>query len=98
MSSVQTPIHSGFSMASTADEVLAGIDLTGKTAIVTGGYSGIGTETTRALHAARARVIVPARDLAKARTNLEGIYVEIESIEPPDPSSIRCFVDFYLAR
>src|ERR1700754_2164711 len=98
MSSVQTPIHSGFSMASTADEVLAGIDLTGKTAIVTGGYSGIGTETTRALHAAGARVIVPARDLAKARTNLEGIDVEIESMDLADPASIDAFVEQFLAR
>ena len=98
MSSVQTPIHSGFSMASTADEVLAGIDLTGKTAIVTGGYSGIGTETTRALHAAGARVIVPARDLAKARKALEGIDVEIEAMDLADPASIDAFAEGFLAR
>jgi NAD(P)-dependent dehydrogenase (short-subunit alcohol dehydrogenase family) len=98
MSSVQTPIHSGFTMASTADEVLAGIDLTGKTAIVTGGYSGIGTETSRALHAAGARVIVPARDLAKARKALEGIDVEIESMDLADPASIDAFAEHFLAR
>ncbi len=98
MSSVQAPIHSGFTMASTADEVLAGIDLTGKTAIVTGGYSGIGTETSRALRAAGARVIVPARDLAKARKVLEGIDVEIEPMDLADPASIDAFAERFLAR
>src|ERR1700744_304293 len=98
MPRLQAPIHPGFSAATTADEVLAGIDLTGKTAIVTGGYSGIGTETTRALHAAGARVIVPARDLAKARTNLEGIDVEIESMDLADPASIDAFVEQFLPR
>jgi NAD(P)-dependent dehydrogenase (short-subunit alcohol dehydrogenase family) len=98
MSSVQTPIHSGFSMASTADDVLAGIDLTGRTAIVTGGYSGIGTETTRALRAAGARVIVPARDLAKARKSLDGMDVEIEPMDLADPASIDAFAGRFLAR
>jgi NAD(P)-dependent dehydrogenase (short-subunit alcohol dehydrogenase family) len=98
MSSVQTPIHSGFSMASTADEVLAGIDLSGKTAIVTGGYSGIGTETSRALRAAGARVIVPARDLAKARKALDGIDVTVEPMDLADPASIDAFAERFLAR
>ncbi|MDQ2764210.1 MAG: oxidoreductase, partial [Pseudomonadota bacterium] len=45
----QFPISSGFGMRTTAAEVLNGIDLTGKTALVTGGYSGLGLETVRAL-------------------------------------------------
>ena len=57
----QAPIHSGFGPNATAREVLRGHDLTDKTAIVTGGYSGIGLETTRALAEAGATVIVPAR-------------------------------------
>lgn len=97
MSRTQTPIHSGFSAASTAQEVLAGIDLTGKTAIVTGGYSGIGTETTRALRAAGAHVIVPARDLAKARTALQGIDVEIAAMDLVDPASVDAFAETFLA-
>ncbi len=46
---------------STAGDVLSGIDLTGRTAVVTGGSSGIGLAVTRALAAAGAHVIVPAR-------------------------------------
>ncbi|MDR6956020.1 NADP-dependent 3-hydroxy acid dehydrogenase YdfG, partial [Ancylobacter sp. 3268] len=57
----QTPIGSGFGAASTAMEVISGIDLSGKLAIVTGGASGLGLETTRALLHAGAEVIVPAR-------------------------------------
>ncbi|MBY0423823.1 MAG: SDR family NAD(P)-dependent oxidoreductase, partial [Parvularculaceae bacterium] len=57
----QAPIGSGFSAKSTAEDVMRGVDLKGKVAVVTGGYSGIGVETTAALARAGARVIVPAR-------------------------------------
>lgn len=53
----QHKIGSGFGPDSTADEVLAGIDLTGKLAIVTGGYSGLGLETTKALARDRKSVV-----------------------------------------
>lgn len=49
MNDKQVPIGSGFGPHTTADEVLAGLDLSGKRAIVTGGHSGLGLETTRAL-------------------------------------------------
>ena len=52
-------------------EVIQGNDLSGKVAIVTGGYSGIGLETAQALASAGAKVIVPARDLDRARKALE---------------------------
>jgi NAD(P)-dependent dehydrogenase (short-subunit alcohol dehydrogenase family) len=55
-----------FGFASTASEVLDGVDLTGKTALVTGANSGIGFETARALSEAGAAVIVAARDQEKA--------------------------------
>lgn len=57
----QRPIDSGFGARSTGAEVLEGIDLSGRLAIVTGGYSGLGLETVRALSGAGASVIVPAR-------------------------------------
>jgi hypothetical protein len=51
---IETLITTPFGADSTAAEVLAGIDLTGKGAIVTGSSSGIGIETARALAAAGA--------------------------------------------
>ena len=73
----QKPLGSGFHAKSEPHEILAGIDLTGKTAIVTGGYSGIGLETTRALAGAGATVIVPVRDPVKAEENLSSIEGDI---------------------
>lgn len=55
-----------FNATSTADDVLNGVDLNGKTAVVTGANSGIGLETARALAVAGADVIVTARDAGKA--------------------------------
>jgi len=94
----QKPIPSGFGFSSTAPEVLAGRDLTGKTAIVTGGYAGIGLETTRVLGEAGATVIVPARSAGKARANLEGIpRVELGAIDLLEPESIDAFAKGFLA-
>jgi NAD(P)-dependent dehydrogenase (short-subunit alcohol dehydrogenase family) len=56
-------ITSSFTAASTAADVIAGIDLTGKRAIVTGGASGIGVETARALAGAGAEVTIAVRDV-----------------------------------
>src|SRR4051812_26629664 len=61
MPTPQQPIGSGFGARSTADEVLDGIDLTGRVAIVTGGYSGLGLETSLSLARSGATVVVPAR-------------------------------------
>jgi NAD(P)-dependent dehydrogenase (short-subunit alcohol dehydrogenase family) len=97
MTATQRPIQSGFNATSTATEVLAGIDLHGKTAIITGGYSGIGTETTRALRNAGARVIVPARDRAKAAVSLENIDVEVETMDLSDPASVDAFAQQFVA-
>jgi NAD(P)-dependent dehydrogenase (short-subunit alcohol dehydrogenase family) len=60
-------------MTSTADEVLAGIDLSGKRVLVTGVSSGIGAETARALVARGAEVVGAARDLAKAEKTLAAV-------------------------
>ena len=56
---------SEFGFESTADEVLAGHDLNGRTALVTGGYSGLGKETARAMAAKGAHVILAGRDATK---------------------------------
>ncbi len=85
----QAPLPSGFGMRSTASDVLAGIDLAGRNVIVTGGYSGIGVETTRALAAAGAHVTVPARTPQKARAALAGLAnVELARARP-DGSGIH---------
>jgi len=70
-------------------------DLRGKTAIVTGGSAGIGLETTRALSSAGARVIVPARDVAKA-TAAVGKLGTVEPMELTEPASIAAFADRFL--
>jgi NAD(P)-dependent dehydrogenase (short-subunit alcohol dehydrogenase family) len=94
MSTRQAPIGSGFGASTTASEVISGSDLSGKTAIVTGGYSGIGLETTRALSSAGAKVIVPARDHEKAATALRDLAdVEIEEMDLLDPASVDAFAD-----
>lgn len=94
----QEPLGSGFGARSTASEVIAGTDLTGKVAIVTGGNTGIGLETTRVLASAGATVIVPARDVEKARKNLQGIpRVEIEAMDMMAPGSIDAFCAKFIA-
>lgn len=56
---------STFGFESTADEVLEGKDLSGRTALITGGYSGLGMETARAMAAKGAHVILSGRDATK---------------------------------
>lgn len=68
-----------FSAQSTSDDVLAGIDLKGKRALVTGVSAGLGVETARALGAHGAEVIGTARDLGKARTATAPILADIEA-------------------
>ncbi|MFC0440060.1 SDR family NAD(P)-dependent oxidoreductase [Kutzneria buriramensis] len=94
----QHKIGTGFGATSTAAEVLAGIDLTGKLALVTGGYSGIGLETTRALVDAGARVIVPARRPDNARGALSELTnVEVDELDLGDLASVAAFADRFLA-
>jgi NAD(P)-dependent dehydrogenase (short-subunit alcohol dehydrogenase family) len=77
---------------------MAGVDLSGQTVIVTGGASGIGLETTRALSAAGATVVVPARDPKRARAVTGGMArIEIEQLDLADPPSIRAFAARFLA-
>jgi NAD(P)-dependent dehydrogenase (short-subunit alcohol dehydrogenase family) len=98
MNTAQHKIGSGFGARSTADDVLTGIDLTGRLALVTGGYSGLGLETTRALAKAGAHVVVPARRPGAARENLAGVEgVETDELDLGDLESVRAFADRFLA-
>lgn len=95
---LQQPLNTGFNAQSTTADVIKGIDLNGKIAIVTGGNAGIGLETTKTLAAAGATVIVPARDAEKATRNLDGITnVEIERMDIMDPVSIETFAQKFLS-
>ena len=95
ISNLQKPIISGFDSKSDADKIVKEKDLSGKIAIVTGGYSGIGLETTRALVAIGAKVIIPAKRTEVAVQNLEGI-VSKENIVEMDLgnlNSVRKFTE-----
>ncbi len=89
----QIPIGSGFGPKPSAAEVMAGIDLSHKTAIVTGGYSGIGLETTRALEAAGADVVAPARrpDAAEKSLREAGLNAKVMAMDLTDLSTVRRF-------
>ena len=95
----QNPLGSGFAPKSEPEQILEGIDLTGKTAVVTGGYSGIGFETTKALASKGAHVIVPVRTPAKAAENLgalEGTVagsIETRQMDLADLSTVAVFAD-----
>jgi NAD(P)-dependent dehydrogenase (short-subunit alcohol dehydrogenase family) len=99
MPTPQAPIKSGYGARTEALEAAGGRDLTGKVAIVTGGYSGLGLETTKALAAAGAIVIVPARTPEKAQKALVDIpNVEQASLDLADPRSIDAFAGGFLSR
>ena len=94
MSRITTP----FTYDSTAAEVIAGVDLTGRRAVVTGGASGIGVETVRALAAAGAEVTLAVRNTAAGERTAAGIiestgnsHVFVAPIELADRESVRAF-------
>jgi NAD(P)-dependent dehydrogenase (short-subunit alcohol dehydrogenase family) len=85
----QHPVESPFGARSTASEIAAAANLKNKTVIVTGGYSGIGLETTRALASAGARVIVTVRSPEKAQAALDGLKVETVALDLSEPDSLE---------
>jgi NAD(P)-dependent dehydrogenase (short-subunit alcohol dehydrogenase family) len=90
----ETLITTPFGFESTAAEVIAGIDLTGKRAIVTGGSSGIGIETARALAGAGAEVTLAVRDTSageRVAGEIDGD-VRVGRLDLADQSSVRAFV------
>jgi NAD(P)-dependent dehydrogenase (short-subunit alcohol dehydrogenase family) len=89
-----------FGAESTAAEVVAGLDLTGRRAIVTGGASGIGVETARALAAAGAEVTLAVRDTAAGdraardiATSGGGDRVRVARLDLADQESVTAFAD-----
>ncbi|ANZ63748.1 oxidoreductase [Secundilactobacillus paracollinoides] len=99
MKTPQQPINSPFTMKATSKQVMRGINLTGKTTIVTGGYSDIGLKVTEALVKAGAHVIVPARTLEKAQTAAGHLpNVEFGVLDLMDPASIDTFAAQFLAQ
>jgi len=95
----------GFGHDTTTAEVLEGIDLEGKLALVTGGSGGLGAETARALASKGARVVITARDVAKGEEIAGGIRkstgndgIEVEALELGSLASIRTFAERFLAR
>ena len=96
---------SQFGADTTADEALDGLDLRGKLILITGGSSGLGQESGRALAAKGAHVVLTARDVAKGRAVIEAItastgnpHVELEELELGSLASVRAFAPRFLAR
>jgi NAD(P)-dependent dehydrogenase (short-subunit alcohol dehydrogenase family) len=92
---METPLMSAtFGEKSTTDDVLTGVDLTGKRILVTGVSAGLGVETARSLAAHGAHVVGAARDLDKAKTATAGIpNLELVQLDLADLASIRAAAD-----
>lgn len=86
---------SGFGYGSTADEVVSGLDLSGKNILITGCNSGLGKYTMETLSGAGARVIAAARTEQKASAAIEGLKTPARPIacELSEPSSVLACVD-----
>jgi NAD(P)-dependent dehydrogenase (short-subunit alcohol dehydrogenase family) len=96
---MSTPVSTPFGFSSTADEVISGVDLSGKRAIVTGGSSGLGVETARALASAGAEVTLGVRrpeageDAARAiRAATGNSRVQVAELDLSDVASVNAFV------
>lgn len=99
----QKPLASPFGARSEAPEVVKGVDLKSKTAIVTGGASGLGVETVRALAIAGARVVMPVRSrpkgeevAARLRAETGNEAIEIADMDLADFASVRAFADRFV--
>ncbi|MCL1871040.1 MAG: SDR family NAD(P)-dependent oxidoreductase [Promicromonosporaceae bacterium] len=99
----QHPLGTGFTPASTTDDVLKDVDLTGRNVVVTGGHSGLGRQTTLALAGAGAHVTVASRNPDRAREQFHDVdpataaRIETRRLDLLDPGSIDAFVEQHLA-
>lgn len=93
----QHRLPSPFGHRTKAMDVVRGVDLRGKTVIVTGGHSGTGREAVRALAGAGATVIALARDVERARRGLRGIAnTSVDHVDLLEPASIDAFAACYV--
>ena len=97
-------VTSGFGWATTAMDVVEGVDLHGKNAIVTGAASGIGVETARALAAAGAAVTLAVRNVPKGegvaadiRKTTPDATLRVEALDLGDLASVRAFSARFVA-
>src|SRR5580704_5313692 len=100
----QKPIASPFDAKTQAGEVVKGVDLKGKTAIVTGASAGLGVETVRALASAGARVVMPVRSREKGekaaadlRASTGNKAIETAAMDLEDFDSVRAFAKSFIA-
>ena len=93
--SAQKPVNSPFNAKTSALDALHDIDLSGKNVIVTGGYSGLGLEVTRALASKGARVVVPVRTPEKAKETLANVDGDIVTgkVDLADLSTVTSFAN-----
>jgi NAD(P)-dependent dehydrogenase (short-subunit alcohol dehydrogenase family) len=97
MQTEQKPLLSGFGPRTTAEEALAGLDLRGKVALVTGGHAGLGLETTRVLSNAGATVVIGSRDPKKAQMAIAKMKnVGLGQLDLASPSSVDRFANEFL--
>jgi NAD(P)-dependent dehydrogenase (short-subunit alcohol dehydrogenase family) len=101
---MSTATHREFGHGTTAAEAVEGIDLTGKLALVTGGSSGLGVETARALASAGAEVVITARNMSKGEAVVADIReatgndsVSVAELDLSSLDSIRAFAKEFLA-
>jgi NAD(P)-dependent dehydrogenase (short-subunit alcohol dehydrogenase family) len=93
------------SAETTTADVLTGIDLTGKTVVVTGASAGLGVETTRSLASAGAHVVMAVRDpgkgegaVAQIRSAVPDASLELGTLDLASLDSVRAFTDWLLSR
>lgn len=98
-------IRENFGATTTADEVFDGMDLSGKLVVITGGASGLGQETARAMAAKSAQIVIPVRDTAKGeeavamiQNSVPDANIELMECDLGSMKSIRSFAGAFLAK